>query len=266
MIEDANPSWWRKDEVLAGFPTPEQVRAWWSDEDGPPDPDTPGQPGETAERDDKNGEDGDRVCPGRPPQAAGRPPHEVGEVQHDRPDEPTDRRGGGHEKGAETPNTDSEGNLTGVTGGSGTYGTVDRDKSRGASGGNGDEEYHAELVRRLGPGWASRPKSALLNELGWTKITEVPAAVPSNGCEPLQLESAPVAKEILRWAYSSYENSFSSHVVAAQGLSRQPELWRKWGYPAPSWWSSTEQEMQEHLQKLARCCAKRNARGVLVEK
>ncbi len=29
LVSDAEPSWWRKDDLLVGFPRPEQVRRWW---------------------------------------------------------------------------------------------------------------------------------------------------------------------------------------------------------------------------------------------
>jgi hypothetical protein len=29
LVSDAEPSWWRKDDLLIGFPRPEQVRRWW---------------------------------------------------------------------------------------------------------------------------------------------------------------------------------------------------------------------------------------------
>jgi len=49
LVEGAEPSWWEKGHVLAGFPKPEQVQAWWNDDDAPPDPETHGQPGQARE-------------------------------------------------------------------------------------------------------------------------------------------------------------------------------------------------------------------------
>ena len=220
----------------------------------PPDPDTlghAGQPGEMAEKDGRNGEHGDRDVPGRPSEAAGRAPHGAGKVQRDRPEEPADRRELGQEKGAETPDKGSPEEPTRVTGGSGGPDDIIGKEIREGSGDNGDDEYHAELERRLGPGWAYKPKSALLQELGWAKNEEVPEDDHGNSREPLQLENDPVVKEILRWAGTSYEGIFSSYAVSARKFAKEPELWREWGYPAPSRWPSTEQEMQGHLQKLA---------------
>lgn len=31
LVSDAEPSWWRKDDLLVGFPRPEQVRRWWEE-------------------------------------------------------------------------------------------------------------------------------------------------------------------------------------------------------------------------------------------
>jgi hypothetical protein len=39
LVEGAEPSWWSQDGIMAGLPTPEQVRTWW--EDSHPDPDPP---------------------------------------------------------------------------------------------------------------------------------------------------------------------------------------------------------------------------------
>jgi hypothetical protein len=32
LVADAEPSWWEKGDLLIGFPRPEQVRAWWEEE------------------------------------------------------------------------------------------------------------------------------------------------------------------------------------------------------------------------------------------
>jgi hypothetical protein len=31
LVSDAEPSWWRKDDLLVGFPRPEQVWRWWEE-------------------------------------------------------------------------------------------------------------------------------------------------------------------------------------------------------------------------------------------
>jgi hypothetical protein len=31
LVSDAEPSWWRKDDLLVGFPRPEQVQRWWEE-------------------------------------------------------------------------------------------------------------------------------------------------------------------------------------------------------------------------------------------
>jgi DNA primase len=58
LVEGAEPSWWSQDGIMAGLPTPEQVKAWW--EDSNPDPDPPPKGADRAnhlitedERDDK---------------------------------------------------------------------------------------------------------------------------------------------------------------------------------------------------------------------
>jgi hypothetical protein len=43
LVADAEPSWWGKGEVLAGFPRPEQVWRWWDEGDAPA-PETARQP------------------------------------------------------------------------------------------------------------------------------------------------------------------------------------------------------------------------------
>jgi hypothetical protein len=36
LVEGAESSWWSKDGIMRGLPTPEQVRAWWDDTHSPP--------------------------------------------------------------------------------------------------------------------------------------------------------------------------------------------------------------------------------------
>jgi hypothetical protein len=43
LVADAEPSWWEKEDLLLGFPRPEQVRAWWEEAH-------PASAPETAER------------------------------------------------------------------------------------------------------------------------------------------------------------------------------------------------------------------------
>jgi hypothetical protein len=38
LVEGAEPSWWSQDGIMAGLPTPEQVKAWWEDSDPDPPP------------------------------------------------------------------------------------------------------------------------------------------------------------------------------------------------------------------------------------
>ena len=40
LVAEANPDWWRKGELLDGFPRPEQVRTWWTENNGGPDPES----------------------------------------------------------------------------------------------------------------------------------------------------------------------------------------------------------------------------------
>jgi hypothetical protein len=30
LVKDANPSWWEDNEILEGFPTPDEVDLWWT--------------------------------------------------------------------------------------------------------------------------------------------------------------------------------------------------------------------------------------------
>jgi hypothetical protein len=32
LVKGAEPSWWSADEVMQGFPSPQQVRSWWEEE------------------------------------------------------------------------------------------------------------------------------------------------------------------------------------------------------------------------------------------
>ena len=32
LVVDADPSWWQKDDLLVGFPRPEQVWKWWEED------------------------------------------------------------------------------------------------------------------------------------------------------------------------------------------------------------------------------------------
>ncbi len=43
LVSDAEPAWWRKDDLLVGFPRPEQVRHWW-EERGCSSPESARQP------------------------------------------------------------------------------------------------------------------------------------------------------------------------------------------------------------------------------
>jgi hypothetical protein len=40
LVADAEPSWWRKSDLLLGFPRPEQVWGWWREKGSPPAPKT----------------------------------------------------------------------------------------------------------------------------------------------------------------------------------------------------------------------------------
>jgi hypothetical protein len=40
LVADAEPSWWRKSDLLVGFPRPEQVWQWWGEEVPPRAPKT----------------------------------------------------------------------------------------------------------------------------------------------------------------------------------------------------------------------------------
>ncbi len=58
LVDGADPSWWEKGDTLDGFPKPEQVRIWWTD-DGSPDPSHEPAHG-SANQDDRGTNNDDR--------------------------------------------------------------------------------------------------------------------------------------------------------------------------------------------------------------
>ena len=67
LAEDVDPSLWTTDNMLAGFPRPEQVWRWWNCEnDPPPDPKTPGQAGQAHKAAEKHYIAGQKVTGGGP--------------------------------------------------------------------------------------------------------------------------------------------------------------------------------------------------------
>jgi hypothetical protein len=119
LADDANPSWWRKDDALDGLPKPKQVWAWWNGEDDPPDPGTPGRPNHLPqEPEDRSGSgvNGDRGSSGHRSEAPGQPAEEP-EHQPDRGGDRGDPHDPGQENALDKRENGQEEALTGVIGG-----------------------------------------------------------------------------------------------------------------------------------------------------
>lgn len=118
LADDADPSWWRKDDALDGLPKPKQVSAWWNGEDDPPDPGTPDHPGhppQNAEERPGSGINGDRGSSGHRSEAPGQPSEEP-EHQADRGGDQGDPHDPGQEKALDKRENGQGEALTGVTG------------------------------------------------------------------------------------------------------------------------------------------------------
>jgi hypothetical protein len=73
LVEGAEPSWWERGDILAGFPKPEQVQAWWEGEEDPPDRKHPVTPVRPTRRPRSTVIQG-RTATGSPPVAAPKRP------------------------------------------------------------------------------------------------------------------------------------------------------------------------------------------------
>ena len=121
LVPGAQPSWWEKGDVLAGFPRPEQVRAWWGSEDGPQDPETPGRPGEDGDIAPDEAVNGDRRPSGHHAEATGLPARDEADRRSDRMANGDDRERAGRENALDGRENASEEGPTGVTGRFGDY-------------------------------------------------------------------------------------------------------------------------------------------------
>jgi len=213
LVEGADPSWWEKDDVLVGFPRPEQVWRWWNGEnDPPPDPETPGQGGQAhraAAKHDSNGAKGDRPPAGHHLHASGHSVHNEADHHADRLEDPGDRRGPGQEKGVDKGKNASESELTGVTGGFEDNHEEVGKKSEGhlhPDGGSDEryEHYPKDIEKCLGPGWESQAPGVLLGKLGWARKESLAESLAKkaslgdpSGVNKWTLKRDPVARMIL---------------------------------------------------------------------
>ena len=117
LVRGADPSWWEKGDVLAGFPRPEEVRAWWSS--GSPDPETPGRAGRPSEDGGTlPGEavNGDRRSSGHHSEATGLPAQDEADRRSDRVANDDNRERAGQENVLDKRENAPEEGSTGMTG------------------------------------------------------------------------------------------------------------------------------------------------------
>lgn len=114
LVDGATPSDWEKADLLVGFPTPEQVRGWWTVENDPAASESPGKAGSSSTGDDKHleqGVNGDRSLPGH---------HDTADGHADKPGnrdaDSAERDPSGRERGVDKRESSAGGESTGVTG------------------------------------------------------------------------------------------------------------------------------------------------------
>jgi hypothetical protein len=121
LVADAEPSWWRKSDLLLGFPRPEQVWQWWKGEVPPPAPNTT--------RHDRHTQDGGQEAHSNPENGGGHPTrHLLAPTRHTE-GRPEGQGNGvaGHktvvadellasDSGLDKPETDAHGPVAGVAG------------------------------------------------------------------------------------------------------------------------------------------------------
>jgi hypothetical protein len=130
LVADAEPSWWRKSDLLVGFPRPKQVWQWWGEKGPPPAPKTT--------RHDRHTQDGGQDAHSYAENGGGHPtrhpsttPRQAGTERHH---EGEDKEVAGgktvladhspdSENGLDKPQTNACGAVVGVAGG-----FQDRDK------------------------------------------------------------------------------------------------------------------------------------------
>ena len=119
LVADALPSWWRKDDLLVGFPRPEQVRRWW-EEINISSPKTARQPRHPTDEASNPYTYAEKSV-GRPTRQAPDLTRQQGVSGKEPPvsDEAPDSV-----KPVNKPNTDGQGPLSGVSGGFGDKETL----------------------------------------------------------------------------------------------------------------------------------------------
>jgi hypothetical protein len=133
LADDVDPSLWKTDDALDGFPRPEQVRSWWDGDDEPQDPETPGRPGHARDGSGEHaggGANGDRPSAGHRPEASGHGERDEADHRDDRSEGDGDRQTPGQENAVDERESVSENAPTGATGGFG-----DRETENGGSDG-----------------------------------------------------------------------------------------------------------------------------------
>jgi transcriptional regulator with XRE-family HTH domain len=111
LVADAEPSWWEKNDLLVGFPRPEQVRAWWEEARSvsvPESAERAEHPYDEGQKPLTNAANGVRHSSEHPPKAA---EHFAGEPETNggvRQENGSVRQGSEHENGLEKPKNTSE--------------------------------------------------------------------------------------------------------------------------------------------------------------
>lgn len=122
LVADAEPSWWGKGEVLAGFPRPEQVRDWYQGRGEPLSPESarqPRHPSEESHNADTYGEKGGGHSTRQQPAATRHPTAEESSEGLAGAKPPVADEIPATENGVGKPNTEHTEGLVGVAGGFG---------------------------------------------------------------------------------------------------------------------------------------------------
>jgi len=145
LVADAEPSWWRKSDLLLGFPRPKQVWQWWREKVPPPAPKTT--------RHDRHTQDGGQEAHSNAENGGGHPtrhpPTTPRQAETERHHEGEDKEVAGSktvladhspdsENGLDKPQTNACGAAVGVAGG-----FQDRDKKEL------EQDVQADHVRAL---------------------------------------------------------------------------------------------------------------------
>ncbi len=122
LVDDAEPSWWSKGEVLAGLPRPEQVRDWYEGRGESTSPASARQsrhPSEESHDADTYAEKGDGHSTRQQPAATRRPAAEEGSEGLADAKPPVADRRPATQSGVDKPDAEHEEPLAGVAGGFG---------------------------------------------------------------------------------------------------------------------------------------------------